>query len=59
MYFAYPFVFWLLPLVPLVWWAMHRRSRSDVATLRFSDLRAIAGVAPSALTFLTIWVGNA
>lgn len=56
MYFAYPFVFWLLPLVPLVWWAMHRRSRSDVATLRFSDLRAIAGVAPSwrvRLQFLT------
>lgn len=47
MRFAYPYLFWMLPLVPLVWWAMHRRSRLDVATLRFSDLRAIAGVKTS------------
>lgn len=47
MRFAYPYLFWLLPLVPLVWWAMHHRARADVATLRFSDLGAMAGVKTS------------
>jgi Ca-activated chloride channel family protein len=47
MHFAYPYLFWLLPIVPLVWWVMHTHSRADVATMRFSDLRAIAGVKTS------------
>ncbi|ABX07531.1 MAG TPA: VWA domain-containing protein [Herpetosiphon sp.] len=47
MTFAYPLLFWLLPIVPIVWWSMYRRSRGEVVTMRFSDLGMLRGVKPS------------
>ncbi len=46
-HFAYPYMFWLLPLVPMVWWVMWHRSRTDIATMRFSDLKLLADARPS------------
>ncbi|HEY1011920.1 MAG TPA: VWA domain-containing protein [Herpetosiphonaceae bacterium] len=44
MQFAYPAVLWLLIIVPLLLLSMLRRTGSEVATMRFSDLRAIQGL---------------
>ena len=47
MHFAYPWMFWFMLIVPLVWLVIRRRSRSDIATMRFSNLRLLAQAKPS------------